>query len=66
LAHITGFDRDDGNTRKNEKHSASMAEAEQVFLNAPLLVLADTKHSKLEPCFHATGKANGCQPVPGD
>jgi len=43
-----------------------MAEAEQVFLNAPLLVLADTKHSKLEPCFHATGKANGCQPVPGD
>ena len=33
---ITGFDWDDGNARKNDKHSVSSAEAEQVFFNAPL------------------------------
>ena len=30
LTKITGFDWDDGNARKNEKHDVSMAEAEQV------------------------------------
>ena len=42
---ITGFDWDEGNTRKNEKHGVTMAEAEQLFFNAPLLVLEDSKHS---------------------
>ena len=55
---ITGFDWDDGNTRKNEKHGVTMAEAEQVFFNAPLLVLGDSKHSDREPCFHALGKTD--------
>ena len=45
LTGITGFDWDEGNTRKNEKHNVSMAETEQVFFNAPLLVLEDSKHS---------------------
>jgi len=39
LDKITGFDWNDGNARKNEKHGVSMAEAEQVFFNAPLLPL---------------------------
>ena len=53
---ITGFDWDEGNTRKNEKHGVTMAEAEQVFFNAPLLVLEDSKHSNQETRFHALGK----------
>ena len=55
---ITGFNWDDGNARKNDKHSVSMAEAEQVFFNAPLLVLEDSKHSNQEPRFHALGKSD--------
>ena len=58
LARIVGFDWDDGNARKNEKHGVSMAEAEQVFFNAPLLLLGDMKHSGKEPRFHALGKTD--------
>ena len=46
LKDITGFDWDQGNARKNEKHNVSMAEAELVFFNAPLLLLEDSRHSK--------------------
>jgi len=58
LAKITGFDWDDGNARKNGKHGVSMAEAEQVFFNAPLLFLADVKHSQGEFRVHALGKTD--------
>ena len=58
LVKITSFDWDKGNARKNEKHGVSTAEAEQVFFNAPLLVLEDIKHSRTEPRFHALGKTN--------
>ena len=54
---ITSFDWDEGNARKSiEKHNVSQAEAEQVFFNEPLLVLADEKHSEMELRFHALGK----------
>ncbi|MDI6748088.1 MAG: BrnT family toxin [Rhodocyclaceae bacterium] len=59
LAGLTGFDWDEGNSRKNEKHEVSMAEAEQVFFNAPLLLLADAKHSAREARHHALGKTDG-------
>ncbi len=55
LAKITGFDWDAGNERKNEKHGVTMAEAEQVFFNAPLLLLDDVAHSQKEPRLHALG-----------
>jgi uncharacterized DUF497 family protein len=55
---ITGFDWDKGNVRKNEKHSVSMAESEQVFFNAPLLVVEDDKHSIQELRFHALVKTD--------
>ena len=55
---ITGFDWDEGNARKNEKHGVSTAEAEQVFFNAPLLFLEDVSHSRQEPRFHALGKTD--------
>ena len=58
LSQITGFNWDDGNARKNEKHGVSMAEAEQVFFNAPLLLLEDSAHSQQEPRVHALGKTD--------
>ena len=56
LSAIIGFEWDDGNGRKNERHGVSMAEAEQVFFNSPLLLLSDPKHSESEPRLHALGK----------
>lgn len=58
LTKISSFDWDEGNTRKNEKHSVSMAEAEQIFFNEPLLLLADIKHSQGESRFHALGRTD--------
>ncbi|EQD45159.1 protein containing DUF497 [mine drainage metagenome] len=58
LTKISSFDWDEGNTRKNEKHGVSMAEAEQIFFNEPLFLLADIKHSQGESRFHALGKTD--------
>jgi len=55
---ITEFDWDEGNVRKNDKHGVSMAEAEQIFFNNPLLLIADAKHSQGEPRLHALGKTD--------
>ena len=52
---ITGFEWDEGNERKNEKHGVTMMETEQVFFNAPLLLLEDAAHSRNEVRFHALG-----------
>lgn len=58
LAKIIGFEWDDGNARKNEKHGVSTAEAEQIFFNDPLLLLTDVLHSQREQRFHALGKTD--------
>ncbi len=58
LRKINGFNWDDGNARKNDKHGVSMAEAEQVFFNAPLLLLEDVVHSRKEARLHALGKTD--------
>ena len=55
---ITGFEWDRGNEQKNAKHGVSPAEAEQVFLNEPLLVLEDLKHSEAEQRFHVLGQTS--------
>jgi hypothetical protein len=53
---IIGFDGDEGNARKSaDKHDVSQPEAEQAFLNRPLLVSPDTQHSQQEPRYHALG-----------
>ena len=52
------FEWDVGNLMKNEKHSVSDAEAEQVFFNEPLLVLNDSAHSGSEARWHALGRTN--------
>lgn len=59
LGEIAGFDWDSGNSRKSgDKHDVSQFEAEQLFFNAPLLLLPDAKHSKKEARYHALGKTD--------
>jgi len=59
LRNITGFDRDAGNRRKNDKHDVTTAEAEHIFFNKPLLMLQDHKHSIHELHLHALGQTDG-------
>lgn len=61
LSAIVGFEWDAGNERKNDKHGVSMAEAEQVFFNAPLLLLDDVAHSQAEVRFHALGQTDNAR-----
>ncbi len=59
LERIAGFDWDAANSAKSiDKHGVSSIEAEQVFTNEPLLVVADPKHSAAEPRWHALGKTH--------
>ena len=59
LSAAEGFDWDAGNARKSvDKHGVSQSEAEQVFLNEPLLLLADPGHSQTEQRFHALGRTD--------
>ena len=59
LERIAGFDWDDGNNRKStDKHGVGQAEAEQVFLNTPLLLLHAPEHSTTEQRYHAYGKTH--------
>jgi len=59
FAKITGFNWDIGNARKSEeKHGVSMAAAEQVFFNTPVLMLEDAAHSDKELRIHALGKTD--------
>jgi uncharacterized DUF497 family protein len=56
LSAIQGFQWDEGNGRKSaDKHNVSQSEAEQVFFNEPLLLLADDRHSLNEVRFNALG-----------
>ena len=56
LEPITGFDWDDGNARKNDKHGVGQAQAEEIFFNQPLLMLDDLLHREQEARYHALGK----------
>lgn len=56
---VEGFDWDDGNSRKSgTKHGVSQSEAEQMFLNDPLLILLDVEHSSSEARMHALGRTD--------
>ncbi len=55
---LVEFEWDAGNLMKNEKHSVSDAEAEQVFFNEPLVVLEDAAHSGAETRWHALGRTH--------
>lgn len=56
---ITGFDWDEHNRLKShQKHAVEQSEAEQVFLNQPLLVVPGGKHSLVEARYHALGQTS--------
>lgn len=55
----TGFQWDKGNRNKNLiKHSVEDLECEEVFLNEPLIILDDPKHSIAEKRFAAFGQTD--------
>ena len=59
LDSVHRFDWDAGNERKShDKHGVTQSEAEQVFFNAPLLVMDDKKHSEHESRWHALGQTD--------
>jgi uncharacterized protein len=59
LSQIAGFQWDEGNGRKSlDKHGVTPGEAEQVFVNEPLIVVNDARHSSSEIRFHALGKTH--------
>jgi uncharacterized protein len=59
LARVEGFEWDEGNERKSvAKHGVGQSEAEQVFLNDPLLILRDVGHSEMESRLHALGRTD--------
>jgi uncharacterized protein len=59
FSRVEGFEWDEGNSRKSvAKHGVDQSEAEQVFLNEPLLVLQDVGHSERELRLHALGRTD--------
>jgi uncharacterized DUF497 family protein len=52
------FEWDRGNAMKNLKHDVTDDEAEQVFVNEPLLVVDDIPHSASERRWQALGITN--------
>ena len=59
IQNIDGFDWDDGNIDKNWiKHQVSNSECEEVFLNLPLLLADDIKHSQDEKRYYVLGQTN--------
>lgn len=54
-----GFEWNEGNLTKNWlKHQVGWSEIEEIFLNKPLIISNDTKHSGKETQYHALGKTN--------
>jgi uncharacterized DUF497 family protein len=54
---IEGFQWDEGNSSKNwTRHRVTQGEAEQVFLNRPLVVAGDAMHSEAEARYFALGR----------
>jgi hypothetical protein len=59
LLECTGFEWDQGNIEKNWlAHKVAWTECEEAFLNRPLLVTVDLKHSGREPRFYALGQTD--------
>jgi uncharacterized DUF497 family protein len=54
---ISGFDWDDGNREKCQKHGVSPAEIEALLCTSDLSVSDDREHSQKEPRFLAFGRS---------
>lgn len=60
---IDGFDWDEGNREKCQKHGVSIPEIESLFKANLLTVFFDEKHSGTEERLIAVGKAQGERPI---
>jgi uncharacterized protein len=59
LSMLSGFEWDEGNSEKNwTTHRVSRSECEEVFLNRPLVVAEDEKHSQEELRYYAVGQSD--------
>jgi hypothetical protein len=59
LTNCTGFDWDEHNAIKNwDKHRVTPEEAEDIFFHEPIVVAADTRHSKTEMRYYALGQTS--------
>ena len=59
LAAVEGFQWDSGNSGKSlDRHRVSQNEAEEAFLNRPVVVADDTRHSVVERRFALLGVTN--------
>ena len=52
---VGGFDWDEGNREKCQRHGMSVIEVESVFYNSPFLTI-NSRHDKDEERFQAVGK----------
>ena len=59
---VQGFDWDDGNREKCQKHGVSIAEIEALFMDAPRIA-PDPKHSDDEDRMIAVGRTDAGRPV---
>ncbi len=56
---VDGFQWDDGNSTKNwTRHQVSQTEAEQLFLNRPVVITGDVAHSGREARHFAFGRTD--------
>ena len=55
---VSGFDWDEGNRAKCQKHGVSIAQIESLFANGPRIA-PDPKHSAEEDRLIALGRASG-------
>ncbi len=59
LLECSGFQWDEGNAEKNWiRHRVSLEECDQVFLNRPLVVSDDPRHSQVEQRYFALGQTD--------
>ena len=54
---VSGFDWDDGNREKCQKHGVRLVEIEALFRTPDLFVSDDREHSQHEPRFLALGRS---------
>jgi uncharacterized DUF497 family protein len=54
LSAVAGFDWDDGNRAKCQRHGVTLIEIEKLF-SKPITVLPDSEHSRTEERFKAIG-----------
>ena len=57
---VEGFQWDEGNSSKNwARHGIGQTEAEQIFVDRPVVVIGDVAHSGTEARYFSFGRTDG-------